>query len=1471
MKSQLVLWLLNTTVPILPISTQDFENSSASEKENLSFLLSLVIIQANSSKNVHDKTLTLCCSECYSSQQVASNLITKLFWLRELLHLFDLLLNFNQFIMKRWNKIPKNRKIALLGVGLLAVVLLVTGCIVRKDGLSNGNEVVVANEPETTQGEYSESYLWESERKLVFAVNKIASEQNTEYWTLSATGVKEQIDESELKGDQFQRRLGISETTLYSEGEKEVNGFAAIYSLVSPNGKTSVTYVREPGYAGYIVEPSGLVLADNNILFGAGPHGWIDSGRLLFEMNPESNGGLLAVNIHTGEMQPVDISSAYMRPVLVDGGRGIIYVTAGDDGSKDVMFGHPDRVFYYDIKTNKETLLFDYFDGVDGSITNISPVGWITSDPPPKESQSNTGNQDPGQGLFSLLSAYEHPDQPVMKLPWPASSGINPVCVSRKGPDPGSCSSSGSFCGLQYGPHSSNVVDFDTPNGTEDKILAAAGGKVVFANSTCCKNNNNASYLNNCGAPVSCIGQGWGKFVVIDHGAINGNHHFTLYAHLSFVLVNEGDQVCQGGVIGDGGNTQSPGGNNCCDQPNNAQGHPTGGTDHLHFEYRVGNDWLVGAQKYYARFDEVGCSVVANRSYTSQNIMQANCCIDPHEPNNTASDASTPQELYAIGQATQATTQPVVLSSCFDATEQHDNEYFLLSLDEVGELVITPDAYSRVMLVSGDLSNGGTIIAGPTNATLTYCKTDAVCAPLYLQVRPQSSYSGENWSVNLEWEPNHTCASGSNLLGGLIPIANAASIGCNPGCIDQWEPDEPGDNVEPWGSNPFTASSSGFVSAIFTQHDPLDWSWSFCDLPNTNSGTVTVVFSNPEGVPMDMVIKDHNWADIHTFANGSDATETYSFTKTATADRLIFMHYSEGKWGGNPKWSCGDYTISITWTPDPVAPPAVCTDPDEPVNYTTPKIPTNSPTLSTNSLNWSFSSKISIWNEEDVWRIPVSLTTGWDGVLAVSLTPSNDQDLTLQSHIATTAGPWVGNGSSANSGAGVPEVQSVTLDEDAGEFIVVVYWQGRYGGTPPTGGVNPNCLDYTVNLGWSPSYTAPQACSDPNDLSDYNSYTMYIPSGFNATSFATTVTFQSIIANPTDMDIVEFRTNNIPGTATVYVTPPGGSSPEFILDFGIRPIENNWSWGQGSDSYSNGGGLAYVLSASQHGLIIPIWPSGYFGGGIAGNYSCNPYTITVVWTPNNPSTGLNPCDAIPLSSNTSCVWQTYSTIGNNSFGSNLTRSSCTTLTGSTNSGGSPQSPKWFKYTQPANGSIVSFAQSAGYPYTDLVAEAFVKFSGDCVSGTEFMASIGCSDSEPTTTNYLPEIDPGVVAGTEIYIAVWEWNNNNNGLFQMCVSEGGATSRLAAQMISEIETGIILKPNPAHDFLTVVIPEHWFELRGLQAIGLDGRVLESWDVDQFNGQKELKLNLDATRIPEGISVIRAWTDKESSAKRLVIIH
>jgi len=87
-----------------------------------------------------------------------------------------------------------------------------------------------------------------------------------------------------------------------------------------------------------------------------------------------------------------------------------------------------------------------------------------------------------------------------------------------------------------------NGVDISGPKGTE--ILASRGGKVVVAFDSRCRHDFNYRWMCGCG-------HGYGNYIILDHE----DGYLTVYAHLSKMLVEEGEYVEWGKVIGIMGST----------------------------------------------------------------------------------------------------------------------------------------------------------------------------------------------------------------------------------------------------------------------------------------------------------------------------------------------------------------------------------------------------------------------------------------------------------------------------------------------------------------------------------------------------------------------------------------------------------------------------------------------------------------------------------------------------------------------------------------------------------------------------------------------------------------------------------------------------------------------------------------------------------------------------------------------------
>ena len=106
----------------------------------------------------------------------------------------------------------------------------------------------------------------------------------------------------------------------------------------------------------------------------------------------------------------------------------------------------------------------------------------------------------------------------------------------------------GSFQFVSRGTNDSGHIALDIAAETGTNVFAAEAGTVVTSEWT---------------------NTGYGYYIIIDHGVIDGVHLSTLYAHNSDLLVVEGTQVARGQLIAYSGST----------------GNSTG--PHLHFEVRV--------------------------------------------------------------------------------------------------------------------------------------------------------------------------------------------------------------------------------------------------------------------------------------------------------------------------------------------------------------------------------------------------------------------------------------------------------------------------------------------------------------------------------------------------------------------------------------------------------------------------------------------------------------------------------------------------------------------------------------------------------------------------------------------------------------------------------------------------------------------------------------------------------------------
>lgn len=157
-------------------------------------------------------------------------------------------------------------------------------------------------------------------------------------------------------------------------------------------------------------------------------------------------------------------------------------------------------------------------------------------------------------------------------------------------------------------------------------------------------------------------------------------------------------------------------------------------------------------------------------------------------------------------------------------------------------------------------------------------------------------------------------------------------------------------------------------------------------------------------------------------------------------------------------------------------------------------------------------------------------------------------------------------------------------------------------------------------------------------------------------------------------------------------------------------------------------------------------------------------------------TNNTPCAAFTLPSVTpSCNYLTYTNAG--SAGSGVaTPSGCGGS--SPFQGGYAGGDVWFEVEVPASGEIDIHTQAI-----DFTDGAMALYSGPCSSPT----LIACDDDgDPGDGILMPHIyETGLTPGSTVYIRVWEYGNNNNGQFGICVSTPTNDDCASAQEICDL--------------------------------------------------------------------------------------
>lgn len=265
----------------------------------------------------------------------------------------------------------------------------------------------------------------------------------------------------------------------------------------------------------------------------------------------EDNLGVWVYDKQHSTFNEIEIGFQYMsEPIISSDRKSLIFTETKTE--RDLIHGMAELLVSYELSKKTKTTLHQSY----GKQINI--LGFLSTD-------NNENAKGCEENSFNSGVVYKLPFKPGEE--W---------CITRDG-SPRPCPSSiTEFCPQAHsGQHGYKALDIAhgdwSTNNTNRDITAAANGTVVMT-----------------GLKGSCNG-GYGRTVMIEHA----DGYLTLYAHLSEILVSNGQQVVSGQTIGKEGGS----GNTNCQINNNRYAR------HLHFETRRS---INGSTTEYVKFADIG-------------------------------------------------------------------------------------------------------------------------------------------------------------------------------------------------------------------------------------------------------------------------------------------------------------------------------------------------------------------------------------------------------------------------------------------------------------------------------------------------------------------------------------------------------------------------------------------------------------------------------------------------------------------------------------------------------------------------------------------------------------------------------------------------------------------------------------------------------------------------------------------------
>ena len=181
------------------------------------------------------------------------------------------------------------------------------------------------------------------------------------------------------------------------------------------------------------------------------------------------------------------------------------------------------------------------------------------------------------------------------------------------------------------------------------------------------------------------------------------------------------------------------------------------------------------------------------------------------------------------------------------------------------------------------------------------------------------------------------------------------------------------------------------------------------------------------------------------------------------------------------------------------------------------------------------------------------------------------------------------------------------------------------------------------------------------------------------------------------------------------------------------------------DDDSSPNGLMPLLSATGltpgDTIWIRVWEYGNDNNGTFG------ICVTI---PPPPPTNDEPCNAIPLTPDVSCNYQTY-TNENSSGTTGVPAPGCSNYAGG---------DVWFSVVVPQGGGLVFDSQ------IDVITDGgMALYTGTCGSLNLFAC-----DDDASANGLMPKIQAsGLTPGDTVWVRFWEYGNDNNGAFGLCVT------------------------------------------------------------------------------------------------------